>query len=61
MPSRLQFACALHQILAGGDVWTGPEYRRTVLFSDRLKQTIDAAGLKTHALNFARTRVFQPV
>ncbi|MGR3512437.1 MAG: imm11 family protein [Paracoccaceae bacterium] len=45
--------------LNGTDLWRDPEYQSTFFFSDRLKQAIDAAGLKTKALSFAPTRVFR--
>ncbi len=44
--------------IEGCDVWTDPEYTRTIFFSDRLKKAIDTAGLKTHALGFKPVRVF---
>lgn len=47
------------EALQGADLWRDPEYRSTFFFSDRLKQAIDAAGLKTKALSFAPTRIFE--
>lgn len=42
----------------GADIWRDPDLKQTLFFSDRLKQAIDAAGLKTKALSFAPARVF---
>lgn len=43
----------------GVELWRDPNFRSTFIVSDRLKQAIDASGLKTKALSFAPTRVFE--
>lgn len=42
----------------GAELWRDPNFSSTFFVSDRLKQAVDAAVLKTKALSFAPTRVF---
>ncbi len=59
-PSGSRDVVALNSSAAeGGEIWRIPNYKSTFFVSDRIKQAVDAAGLKTKALSFAPTRVFE--
>lgn len=45
----------------GADMWHDPNVRNVFFMSDRLKHAIDAAKLKTKALDLTPARVFEPV
>ncbi|MEM1352293.1 MAG: DUF1629 domain-containing protein [Pseudomonadota bacterium] len=61
-PNKSLDVVALQDAAASGpDLWRDPKYKDTLFFSDRLKRAIDAARLKTKALDFAPTRVFTKV
>lgn len=45
----------------GADLWHDPKMRNRFFMSDRLKQAIDAAGLKVKALDLYPARVFEDV